>query len=192
MSDSDVFLISVVNNTDSAQAISQAIQNAGADSLRVQDVIFGLESGRFLPYHESLAINADKILSASGLTCSAATVSSSLRAIFFAAQSILSFDVDVVIVIGIESDSSTALLLVSPDAVGRWNLMPRARLAARSLNGIESALRAAELESKDVTITKNGENGAVLIKETLDELEGQSAHWGMVTMNELALLIERI
>jgi hypothetical protein len=70
--------------------------------------------------------------------------------------------------------------------------MPRARLAARSLNGIESALRAAELESKDVTITKNGENGAVLIKETLDELEGQSAHWGMVTMNELALLIERI
>ena len=71
-------------------------------------------------------------------------------------------------------------------------LLPRARLAARSLNGIESALRVAEIELKDVTITKNGENGAVLIKETLDELEGQSARWGMVTMNELALLIERI
>ena len=74
----------------------------------------------------------------------------------------------------------------------RWNLLPRARLAARSLNGIESALRVAELELKDVTITKNGKNGAVLIKETLDELEEQSARWGMVTMNELALLIERL
>ena len=99
---------------------------------------------------------------------------------------------DVVIVVGMETNASTALLLASPDAVGRWNLLPRARLAARSLNGIKSALRAAEIELKDVTITKNGENGAVLIKETLDELEGQSARWGMVTMNELALLIERI
>jgi len=184
MSDSDVFIISAVSNTDSAQAIRQAIQNAGADSLRVQDVIFGLD--------ESLAINADKILSASSLTCSAATVSSSLRAAFFATQSILSLDVDVVIVVGIETNVSTAILLASPDVVGRWNLMPRARLAVRSLNGTESALRAAEIELKDVTITKNGKNGAVLIKETLDELEEQSARWGMVTENELALLIERI
>ena len=59
--------------------------------------------------------------------------------------------------------------------------MPRARLAARSLNGIESALRVAEIELKDVTIVKDGKYGAVLIKETLDELEGQSARWGMVT-----------
>ncbi len=184
MSDSDVFIISVVQHTNPSKAIDQAIANAGINSIRVQDVIFGLD--------ESLTVNIDKILSASNLTCSAATVSSSLRATFFAAQSILSGDVDVAIVIGMETNDATALLLASPDAVGRWNLMPRARLAARSLNGIESALRAAELESKDVTITKNGKNGAVLIKETLDELEEQSARWGMVTMNELALLIERI
>jgi hypothetical protein len=184
MSDSDVFIISAASNTDSAEAIRQAIQNAGADSLRVQDVIFGLD--------ESLAINADKILSASNLTCSAVTVSLSLRATFFAAQSILSFDVDVLIVVGIETNVSTVLLLASPDAVGRWNLMPRARLAARSLTGVESALRAAEIELKDVTIIKDGKNCTLLIKETLDELEGQSARWGMVTMNELALLIERI
>ena len=192
MSDSDVFIISVVSNTDSAEAIRQAIQNAGANSLRVQDVIFGLESGRFLPYHEPRSIDTEKILSASSLTCSAATVSSSLRATFFAAQSILSFDVDVVIVVGMETNASTALLLASPDAVGRWNLMPRARLAARSLNGIESALRAAEIELKDVTIVKDGKYGALLIKELLDELEEQSARWGMVTVNELVLLIERI
>jgi acetyl-CoA acetyltransferase len=192
MSDSDVFIISAVSNIDSAQAIQQAINNAGINSIRVQDVIFGLESGRFLPYHEPRSIDTEKIISDSGLTCSAATVSSSLRATFFAAQSILSFDVDVVIVIGAQANASTALLLASPDAVGRWNLMPRARLAARSLNGIESALRAAGLTSSDVTMSKDGKYGALLIKELLDELEGHSARWGMITENELVLLIERI
>ena len=90
MSDSDVFIISVVSNTDSAEAIQQAIYNAGINSIRVQDVIFGLDEPR--------SIDTEKIISASNLTCSAATVSSSLRAAFFAAQSILSFDVDVLIV----------------------------------------------------------------------------------------------
>lgn len=184
MSDSDVFIISVASNTDSAEAIQQAINNAGINSIRVQDVIFGLDEPR--------SIDTEKITSASNLTCSAATVSSSLRAAFFAAQSILSFDVDVVIVVGMETNVSTVLLLASPDAVGRWNLMPRARLAARSLNGIESALRAAEIELKDVTIVKDGKYSALLIKEVLDDLEHKSARWGMITVNELALLIERI
>jgi hypothetical protein len=184
MSDSDVFIISIVQRANPSEAIKEAIADAGIDSARVQDVIFGLD--------ESMLIHADKILSASSLTCSAATVSSSLRATFFAAQSILSLDADAVIVVGIETLVSTAMLLASPDAVGRWNLMPRARLAARSLAGIDSALRTAELESKDVTIIKDGKHGATLIKDLLDELEGQSARWGMVTMNDLALLIERI
>ena len=129
MSDSDVFIISIVQRANPSEVIKEAIANAGINSSRIQDVIFGFDV--------SLAINADKILSASGLTCSAATVSSSLRATFFAAQSILSGDVDVMIVIGMENNTSTVILLASPDAVGRWNLMPRARLAARSLNGIE-------------------------------------------------------
>ena len=184
MSDTDAFIISAVLHKNSSKAVRQAIDAAGLDSSRVQDVIFGLDTPK--------KIAVKRILAASSLTCSAATVSSSLRAAFFAAQSILSFDVDVVIVVGIETNASTALLLASADAVGRWNLLPRARLAARSLTGVDSALRAAEIELKDVSITKDGKNGAVLIKETLDELEGQSARWGMVTMNELALLIERI
>ncbi len=184
MSDTDVFIISIVQRANPSEAIKEAIANAGISSVRVQDVIFGLD--------ESMLIHADKILSASNLTCSAATVSSSLRATFFAAQSILSFDVDVLIVLGIETLVSTAILLTSPDAVGRWNLMPRARLVARSLAGVDLALHAAELEFKDVTIIKDGKHGASLIKELLDELEQKSARWGMVTVNELALLIERI
>ena len=184
MSDSDAFIISIVQRANPSEAIRQVIDDSGIDSSRVQDVIFGLD--------ESMLIHADKILSASNLTCSAAAVSSSLRGTFFAAQSILSFDAGVLIVVGIETLVSTAMLLVSPDAVGRWNLMPRARLTARSLNGLESALKAAEIELKNVATTKDGKRGAALIKETIDELEQKSARWGMVTMNELALLIERI
>jgi acetyl-CoA acetyltransferase len=184
MSDSDVFIISAISNTEPAKAIRQAIQSTGADSLRVQDLIIGLD--------EPCSIDTQKILSASSLTCSAATVSSSLRATFFAAQSILSLDVDVVIVVGVETNVSTAILLASPDAVGRWNLMPRARLATRSLTGIVSALHAAGLTSGDVTMGKDGKYSALLIKELLDELEQKSARWGIITVNELALLIERI
>jgi hypothetical protein len=184
MPDTDVFIISIVQRANPSEAIRQVIDDSGIDSSRVQDVIFGLD--------ESMLIHADTILSASNLTCSAATVSSSLRATFFAAQSILSFDADVLIVLGIETLVSTAMLLSSPDAVGRWNLMPRARLAARSLTGVDLALRTAEIESKDVTIIKDGKRGTSLIKELLDELEQESTRWGIITMNELALLIERI
>ena len=184
MSDSDAFIISIVQRANPSEAIRQVIDDSGIDSSRVQDVIFGLD--------ESMLIHADKILSASSLTCSAATVLSSLRAAFFASQSILSGDTDVLIVVGVETLVATAILLASPDAVGRWNLIPRARLAARSLSGVDSALRAAGLESNDVMIIRDGKYGALLVKELLDELEQKSVRWGMVTMNELALLIERI
>ncbi len=184
MPDTDAFIISAVQHKNSSKAIRQAIELAELDSSRVQDVILGLDTPK--------KISAKRILSASSLTCSVAAVSLSLRAAFFAAQSILSGDENVVIVVGVAANFSTAMLLASPDAIGRWNLMPRARLAARSLNGVEAALRAAEIETKDVTITKSGKNGARLIKETIDELEEKSERWGLVKSNEIALLIERI
>jgi hypothetical protein len=184
MSDSDAFIISTVKNAKPAEALRQAIQNAGMHLSRVQDVIFGLDEPR--------SVDTKKIIGDAGLTCSTATVSSSLRAIFFAAQSILSGDVDIVIIVGMEDDVSTTILLASPDAVGRWNLIPRARLAARSLSGVDPALRTAELTSSDVTIVKDGKQGALLIKELLEELEQEAGRWGMVTMNELVVLIERI
>ncbi|HUH99067.1 MAG TPA: hypothetical protein VLZ89_17030 [Anaerolineales bacterium] len=182
--DRDVFIISIAQSRQTAQAIRQAMQEARVDPSHVQDVIFGLDG--------SGAIDAGKILTVSSLTCSAATVSSSLRAAFFAAQSALSGDLEVLVVVGLDDQHSTTMLLASPDAVGRWNLMPRARLAARSLKGIESTLRAAEIDRNDVTVLKAGKCGAALIKETLEELEGQSGRWGLVTVNESALLIERI
>ncbi|HUI89944.1 MAG TPA: hypothetical protein VLX61_14595 [Anaerolineales bacterium] len=184
MSDSDAFVISVVQSANPSESIRQAVDEAGVGSSRVQDVIFGLD--------ESRSIDAEKILSTSALACSAAIVSSSLRAVFFAAQSILSFDLDVVMVVGIENDVSTAILLAAPDAVGRWNLIPRARLAVRSWKGGDAVLRAAGIESKDVTTSKDGKDGARLIKEALNEMEEKSGRWGVITLDELALLIEKI
>lgn len=185
MLDSDVFIISAARAADPAQAIRQAVQEIGLKPERVQDVLLGFDEASALP-------DLEGILRAAGLACPSAAVSSSLRAIFFAAQSILSGDVDIVLVVGLHAGDSAALLMASPDAVGRWNLSPRARLAVRSLAGVEPALRAAGLESGEVTITKRGQYGASLMKELLDELEQRPARWGMVAVNELTLLVERI
>ena len=127
-----------------------------------------------------------------GLTCPSVVVSSGLRAVFFAAQSILSGDMDLVVVIGLGEEASTALMLASPDAVGRYNLLPRARLATRSLAGTDSALRSAGLVSDDIAIFKTGENGPLAVKELLEELEQRQVQWGMVSTGDLALLVERI
>jgi len=184
MSDSDVFIVSIMQHPDPSDAVRQAIGKAGVNASRVQDVVFGLDK----PH----SIETNKILSTSALNCSTAVVTPGLRSAFFAAQSILAGDADVVIVLGLGDDVPTAILLASPDAVGRWNLMPGARLAARSLTGAASALRTADIELKDVSITRDGSNGVTLIKEALDELEQKSLQWGMVTSGNLALLIERI
>ncbi len=185
MSDSDVFIISAIRAAEPVEAIRQAVKSAGVNPSRVQDVVFGLDGSLVNP-------NAGEIVSKSGLACPSVIVSSSLRAVFFAAQSILSGDVELAVVIGMDGDSSTAMLLASPDSVGRWNLVPRARLAARSLTGVESVLRAAELSSEDVSTFKDGKNGARLVMEALEELEEKPARWGVVSMNSLVLLIERI
>ena len=69
MSDTDVFIISIAQRANPSEAIKEAIDNAGINSTRVQDTVFGSDG--------SLAINTDKVLGASSLTCSAVTVSSS-------------------------------------------------------------------------------------------------------------------
>ncbi len=76
--------------------------------------------------------------------------------------------------------------------VGRLNLLPRARVAARSLAGPDPALRIAGLASADVEISKAGKYGASLAHELLDELEARSARWGLISAADSVLLIERI
>ncbi len=151
---------------------------------RVQDVIFGLD-GAALP-------DLERMRSAAGLSCPAAAVSSSLRALFFGASSILSNDVELLLVVGLGSDAPAAVLLASPEAVGRYNLLPRARIAARSLGGAEPALRLADIAASELDLQKEGKFGVPLLHDLLDELEAASAHWGLLSASGLALLLERI
>jgi acetyl-CoA acetyltransferase len=161
--DRDVFILSAATAAEPAGAIRQAFENTDLKPSRVQDAVFGLESSTSIP-------NVEQFVVAAGLTCPVVTVSSGLRAVFFAGQSILSDDLDIAVVIGLGENTSTALLLVSPDAVGRYNLLPRARLAARSLSGTDPALRTAGLVMGDIAIIKPAESGVLSIKELVEEL----------------------
>lgn len=183
--DRDVFILSAVSGIEPAEATRRALDNIDINPSRVQDAIFGYD-GSYSP------LNARHITQVAGLTCPSVNVSSSLRAVFFGAQAILSGDLELVVVIGLGEDGSTALLLASPDSVGRYNLLPRARLAARTLSGTDSALNASGLVSSDVAVFKDGERGALLVKEVLEELEQRQAQWGLVSVDQAALLLERI
>ncbi len=185
MPDSDVFIISFVCNAEPSEAIRLAVEGAGIKPSSVQDAVFGWDGSSSAP-------SVHEITRKAGLVCGAAAVSSSLRAIFFASQSILSGDVELVVVAGLENNAGCAFLLAAPEAVGRWNLVPRARLAARSLIGSDSALRSAGLTDGDVTVSKRGENGAPLVIELLEELEARQAQWGLAAVGDSALLLERV
>jgi hypothetical protein len=76
--------------------------------------------------------------------------------------------------------------------VGRLNLLPRARIAARSLAGKGAALRQAELAPEDVELSKEGPHAVLLLNELLEELEAASARWGLVSEDAMAVLVERL
>jgi hypothetical protein len=183
--DRDVFILSATTAAEPADAIRQALENIDINPSRVQDAIFGFVGLNSIPIVEDFVKRA-------GLACPAVVVSSGLRAVFFTAQSILSGDLDLAVVIGMDENTSTAVLLASPDAIGRYNLLPRARLATRSFAGVDSAIHNAELVSGDVSVFKLGESGSLALKELLEELEQHQAQWGMLSTGDLALLVERI
>ena len=182
---SEAFIISAARSADLSAAIRQTVENAGVHLSRIQDLLLSQDGPATVP-------NAETIVHDAGLSCPTTIVSSSLRAVIFAAQSILSGDVELVVVLGVDSTACTALLLASPEAVGKSNLVPRARIAARSLAGAEAALRFAEITPGDVAITRQGESGVLLLKELLDELESTQAQWGLVKMSQYAIVLERI
>ncbi len=182
---SDVFIISSVHDPSPAAAIRAAVELAGVSPSQLEDAVFGLDGISTLP-------DLDAIARAGGLVSPSAGVSSSLRALFFLSASILSGDTYLAVVSGLQPDGCTALVMASPEAVGRLNLLPRARLAARSLAGAEPALRVAGLASADIEVCKEGEHAAALLHELLDELDARPARWGTVTVKEATMIVERL
>jgi hypothetical protein len=182
---SEVFALSAMRNPEPAEAIRLAVERAEVNPGRIQDAVFGFEGRSTAPGLQDMAHKA-------GLTCSAVGVSSGLRAVFFGAQSILSDGLELIAVAGVDGHGASAVVLAGPESIGRWNVVPRARLAARSLQGIEAALRQAGIESEELAVVKQSESGARLLCELLDELETRQARWGMMVVGELALLVERV
>jgi len=182
---SDVFIIAADSTTDPSETIRMAVEHARVSESRIQDAVFSTDR----PF--SIA-NANEIIHKAGLGSGMVVVSPGLRAVFLAAQSVLSGDVDMVAVVGLITHASTALVMASPEAVGRLNLFPRARLAARSLAGLDLALRAAEIEGNDIAIFKKGDDGVALVKELIEEMEEQQVKWGAVTEGETVLIVERV
>ncbi|MGC1378029.1 MAG: hypothetical protein WA821_17490 [Anaerolineales bacterium] len=181
---SDVFIISACRTADPAEALRQALKESGVNPARLQDFIFGADSREL--------IGADELARETAIQCPLVTVSSSLRALFFAARSILGEDTDLVLVGGAQDGQSAALLLASPAAVGIYNLTPLARIEAFSLTGADAALRKAKLTYEDVEITLDGPCGALLAAQLVNELDERGAHWGMVSVAGAAMLIERV
>lgn len=179
---SEAFVIAAARSKEAVEAIRLATQEAGVRLARVQDCIVAWEQRA---RGDAAALARD-----SGLGCPAATVDSALRAMFFAGQATLSGDIDLCLVAGIGPRGCTALMLAGAEAVGRWNLMPRARLAVRSLTGPETAYRAAGIASADVDVNVEGDRLG-LVFEILEKLEKDHGRWGMVRADPLALLLEK-
>ncbi len=182
---SDVFIIAAAREPQGATALQGALEAAGVLPGQVQDVVFGLDSA--VPQRA-----LETIVRSAGLACQAAGAIPGLRGIFFAAASILSDEMQLSLAAGLQHDTVVAFVLASPEAVGRLNLLPRARIAARSLAGREAALRQAELSAEEIDLSKEGEHGALLLHDLLEELETESARWGIVTEGAATLIIERL
>ncbi len=182
---SDVFIVATARNPHRAAALQQAVEAAGLLPAQVQDVVFGLDS--------TMPRSAlETITQAAGLPCPAASVMPGLWGIFFAAASILSDDVELSVAAGLSHDAAVAFVLASPEAVGRLNLMPRARIAARSPAGREAALRQAGLAAEEIDLFKEGEHGSLLLHDLLAELETAARRWGLVTEGAATLIVERV
>jgi hypothetical protein len=181
---SDVFVISTVLHPELTGAIRMSVERAGIDPARVQDAV--LFAGGIATMEK-----AQEVARGAGLSCPAVTVASGIRALMFAAQEILSEDAELLVAAEIAEPSCGALVLAGPEAVGRWNLMPRGRLAARSLAGEARALKAAGIESEALEFSQEGESLTVVC-DLLDRLEDKKAQWGMVSSGMLAIVLERL
>ena len=178
----DAFIISACSAADPVDALRQAIQASGINPARVQDFIFGVDH---LGVSDAAELGREVLIN-----CSQVTVSSSLRALIFAAQTILCEDADLVLVGGRDNHESAALLLASPAVVGIYNLMPLARIEAHSLVSTEHAIKKAGRFEQDIEIKLEGTCAVLLVAQLVKQLQEHQV--GLVRVGAGTLLIERV
>ncbi len=180
----DAFIISACSAADPVDALRQAIQVSGINPARVQDFIFGVDH---FDVSDAAELGREVLIN-----CPQVTVSSSLRALIFAAQIILCEDADLVLVGGGDNHESAALLLASPAVVGIYNLMPLARIEAHSLVSTEHAIKKAGRLVQDIEIKLEGTGGVLLVAQLVNQLQEHQAGLGLVCVGAATLLIERV
>jgi hypothetical protein len=182
---SDVFIVSFSVAAEPAEALRQALKQSGVNPARVQDFLFGWDG-------LEPRVNPQELARQAGLVCPTLALPSSLRALFFATQSILCEDIELALVAGSENEQTAALLLVGPAAVGIYNLMPLARIDARSLNSVDDTLKKAERSITEIGIRLEGTCGALLLAQLLAEPQGDQSAWGMLVVGQAAMLVEKV
>lgn len=180
----DVFIVAIASAANPAEALGLAIKESGVNPARVQDFIFGADS--------PILFRQDDLASELRMNCPMVIVSSSLRALCFATQSILTEDADLILVGGSDGEHAAALLLASPASIGIYNLTPLARLDARSLTSVDQALKKASLDSEDIQIKLQGTCGVLLAVQVIEQLQKNKASWGLAQVEKAVILIESI
>ena len=184
-SSSDVFILAATQAREAGEALRLAVREAGVRPAKVQDLIFGWDG--------PAGADLESLLRQAGIGSPAVSVSSSIRALIFAAQAILCEAADLVLAGGSGEAGAAGLLLGSPSAVGIYNLPPLARIEACSPGGAEALRKkAAVIAEGGVELTLEGSCGAQLAVQLVGALSEKQARWGMLIAGEAAMLLERL
>lgn len=177
----DCFIVSAASGTDPAAVIGEALRAAGIVAEQVDAAVVSVDP--------SAGDRATGLVQQFGGSATAVLVLGGLQALITAAQAISAGDAHALLVSEKRSGEICVLALASPDAIGKLNLMPRARIAGRSLTGLSAALKAAEIESAELAV-----DGVSLdvARKLLDQLDGANAQWGCIRSGKLALVLERL
>lgn len=144
-----------------------------------QDALFGFDSPA-----------AEEELPA--LPCPSVSLNSSLRALAYAAQTLQSGQVSLLLAAGGLPGDYAACLLAAPEIIGARNLDPLAQLAAWSFDGLPRALAQAEITEEDLALRLSGASGILAVYELLSTLQQKKARWGLVSAAGGFLTLERL
>ncbi len=172
---SAAFILSAARAPRLSQALASALQSAPAP----QEALFGWDT----------PAAADSL---PALNCPSVILNSSLRALSYAAQTLLSREASLVLVAGGLPGDYAAFLLAAPEIIGARNLEPLALLASWSFDGLPRALAKAEIAEEELACRLSGPSGALTVYELLATLRREKTHWGLAAASAGFLTLERV
>lgn len=172
---SAAFLLSAARAPRLSQAVASALNSLPAP----QEALFGWDT-------------PEAAASLPALNCPSVTLNSSLRAITYAAQTLLSREASLILAAGGLPGDYAAFALAAPEVIGARNLEPLALLASWSFDGLPRALAKAEITEEDLACRLSGPAGVLTVYELLATLQREKSHWGLATVSDAFLTLERV